>query len=229
MWAPLFAALKQAPDTVELPGHGRASDWDPAQDFQTQAYEMALEKMSEADHVVGHSFGATVALRLAVERPDLVRSLVLIEPVFFKAAAMHDPKQAEKYQMEADPIERAMAAGDTLRAAELFTDVWGVMPFKAHRPEQQQMIADRMKLVAASAPSIFDDNAGTWPRLAALNIPVLLLEGGESPSIISCIQQGLFHALPNANRVVIEKVGHMAPLTHPELIAPEILTFQERN
>jgi lipase len=41
--------------------------------------------------VIGHSFGGTVALRLAVERPDLVRSLVLIEPVFVAALLADRP------------------------------------------------------------------------------------------------------------------------------------------
>lgn len=45
--------------------------------------------------VIGHSFGATVALRLALERPELVRSLVLVEPVLFAAAkAAEDPRFA---------------------------------------------------------------------------------------------------------------------------------------
>ncbi|MBC7676775.1 MAG: alpha/beta fold hydrolase, partial [Rhodoferax sp.] len=76
---------------LDQPGHGRAADWDGVTDLHGLTTRLSIE-MAEAMgggipiDVIGHSFGATVALRMALERPDLVRSLVLIEPPLFAAA-----------------------------------------------------------------------------------------------------------------------------------------------
>ena len=221
--------MNQSPDTVELPGHGSAPEWDGSQDFQTQALGLVVDHLTGPTDIVGHSFGATVALRLAVERPDLVRSLVLIEPVFFKAAAEINPPKTLEYQKDDAAVAEAIAAGNMDKAAELFTDIWGVQPFRTLGPEMQKSISKRMHLVAASAPSIMEDNANVWPRLGEVDIPALLLDGSKSPEIISLIQEGLLSVMPQAERHVIEGAAHLLPITHPKAVAQKILAFQQRQ
>ena len=71
-----------APD---LPGHGAGADADTARDFHDQATEAVTCSLPEEPApIIGHSFGATVALRLAIERPGQVSALVLYEPVLFR-------------------------------------------------------------------------------------------------------------------------------------------------
>ena len=229
VWSQLFAAMGQAFPTVELPGHGRAPDWDPDQDYQTQARDLAIGELSEPSHIVGHSYGATVALRLAVDRPDLVRSLVLIEPVFFKAAFEAFPSEARAYAQEAELFQSLLQVQDWRAAAESFNAFWGVLPWDALRAEQQDYMIKRMPLIAAGEAAIVDDNSEIWSRLHAFDRPVLLMEGARSPAIISTIQAGLDAELPNAERVVIEKAGHMGPITHPKPFAEAILAFQQRH
>ena len=91
---PLAAAIGGHATLFDLPGHGRSPDWDGAQDYQTQAVAWAAACCDGPAHLIGHSFGATVALRLAVDRPDLVSRLTLIEPVYF-AAARGTPAHAD--------------------------------------------------------------------------------------------------------------------------------------
>ena len=78
----------------DLPGHGRSGDWGPEDgEVQTLTTRIAETFVTAPPmDIIGHSFGATAALRLAMERPDLVRSLVLYEPVFFAAALQKDAK-----------------------------------------------------------------------------------------------------------------------------------------
>ena len=72
-----------APDIL---GHGKAPDIDPGRDLHDQCYEAVLPHLPEGRFdAVGHSFGATLALRLAEELPERVRSLTLIDPVLFAA------------------------------------------------------------------------------------------------------------------------------------------------
>ena len=97
-----YSGLAQALHGVTLTamdfiGHGKARDWDGVEDYHSAATAEAValaESLSAGKplDLIGHSFGGTVALRIAATRPDLVRSLTLIEPVFFAAArAAQDP------------------------------------------------------------------------------------------------------------------------------------------
>ena len=70
---------------ADRPGHGHSQRPPRADRLGVQAAQMAgvLEKMAPGEQaiVVGHSFGGAVALRLALDRPELVKGLVLLAPV----------------------------------------------------------------------------------------------------------------------------------------------------
>lgn len=55
-----------APDGL---GHGNAPDWDGQGDYHAAATDRARAFLTEPMDLIGHSFGATVALRLAIETP----------------------------------------------------------------------------------------------------------------------------------------------------------------
>ncbi len=178
---------------------------------------------------MGHSFGGAVALRLAVDHPELVRSVVLIEPVFFKAAAETNPAAYSTYANTASPFLKAMAEEDYLTAATEFAAMWGGVPPQALPPETRNALLKQMPLVDAASRGIIDDNSDIWTRVQGLGVPTLLLEGSKTQPIISSIQNGLAGAIPNSERQIIIGAGHMAPITHPTAIADAILTFQKRN
>ena len=96
-WAPLAELLGDTLDMVafDLPGHGQSGDWCPSDgEIQGLATDMAAGLLTEPADIIGHSFGATVALRLALERPELVRSLTLIETRVFQCRAGRCPGPA---------------------------------------------------------------------------------------------------------------------------------------
>lgn len=70
---------------ADRPGHGYSSRPDKAHRLGVQAAQMAtaIETLTPGEKVtvVGHSFGGAVALRLGLDRPDLVAALVLLAPV----------------------------------------------------------------------------------------------------------------------------------------------------
>jgi pimeloyl-ACP methyl ester carboxylesterase len=70
---------------ADRPGHGYSARFDGAEQLGLQARQMAgvLDALAPGEQVVvvGHSFGGAVALRLALDRPDLVSGLVLLAPV----------------------------------------------------------------------------------------------------------------------------------------------------
>lgn len=70
---------------ADRPGHGYSQRFEDAETLGAQARQMAgvLDQLAPGEKavVVGHSFGGAVALRLALDRPDLVSGLVLLAPV----------------------------------------------------------------------------------------------------------------------------------------------------
>jgi pimeloyl-ACP methyl ester carboxylesterase len=91
-WSGLVEGLSGVTVTaIDQIGHGKAEAWDGKTDLHgaaTAAAVLMAERLGQGQPIdlMGHSFGGTVALRMALTRPDLVRSLTLVEPVIFAAA-----------------------------------------------------------------------------------------------------------------------------------------------
>jgi lipase len=220
-WAGLMAALRTplAAVAMDLPGHGRSDPWDGRGEYQGACAALAEGLLRAPALLIGHSFGATVALRLARARPDLVRAMVLIEPVMFKAAQGSAGYAASLPAMQA--LDAALIAQDWPRAADVFLSAWGEAPFAALPPPAQARIVTQMPLVAAGGAGIHLDTGGILDAgaLEAMEMPVLILEGAESPPVIAAIQAALAARLPQATRCAIAQAGHMAPITHPQATA----------
>ena len=208
-----------APDLV---GHGRGPARDAARDYHDHCTEQTVAHLPDAPcHLVGHSFGATLALRLALDHPGRVASLTLFEPVLFAAARGHPGWQNHRSTIAG--LGPLLDAGQPEAAAALFLSQWGGdLPFAAMPPAQRAYMAERIWVVPDSAPALEEDRAALLPRLGQLRCPVLLLEGAQSPPVIAEIQAALTAAIPQARRVAIPGAGHMAPITHPSEVAAEI-------
>ena len=234
-WARMVAALDDLVSAIayDLPGHGRSADWAGVGDIQGVSMAMAVDLLEDQAggrpvDVIGHSFGGTVALRLAVERPDLVRSMVLIEPVFFSVAMADRPDLKADKDPRMASYRAALAAGDRAAAAEAFTSVWGDGRGWERMPESQRkaMIA-RIHLIEAGNPAIYGDCAGmlSGGKLERIACPVLLIRGGDSPEAISVINDGLARRIPQSRQLAVPGAGHMVPITHPDAVADAARAF----
>ena len=224
----------------DLPGHGRSAEWgaDAWRDveIQDQVTQIAASfaddiSVSPVD-VIGHSFGATVALRLAVEYPHLVRSFVLIEPVFFAVAYRDRPDLGAAHDAVVADFMAAQVAGDHAGAAREFTALWGDgTPWAAVPDVRCAKLALQMPLIAAAESALFGDVGGMLVEgvLEAVEQPVLLVEGSRSPAIIRAIHDGLAVRLPDAQCVMVMGAGHMAPITHAQQVSAEVLRFLQAH
>ncbi|AXX98802.1 alpha/beta fold hydrolase [Profundibacter amoris] len=211
---------------IDFPGHGRSRDWDRQGDYHAVCRDAAVGALEEPVHLIGHSLGATVALRLAVERPELVRALVLIEPVFFAAAKGLDAYAV--FEEAVAPFAEAIEAGRNEDAARMFTDLWGTGAAWQDLPAAlRQSFVDRIGLIPATEGALYHDNAGVVAdgKIEAITCPVLLIEGDQSPAIINAINGALAERLPDATRVSIKGAGHMVPITHAKEVAQAIGGF----
>lgn len=231
-WSGVMSELGDAAQmwAMDLPGHGRSAGLDDSADFQVQAAAMAgglIDRIGPPVHMVGHSFGATVAFRLALERPGAVASLVLIEPPSFGLLNDAGSDAMARWEPNEEPFRQALEDHDYAGAARAFTAVWGAgAPWEALSDEQRAYFIDRIRIIHDSRPALFDGSERIrLKQLAGVTQPVLLIEGSESPWIIAEMQETLARTFPNARRVRIKGAGHMAPITHAADVAAAIRTF----
>lgn len=216
---PLAKALDLRATLLDMPGHGRSDVWDGKTEYQSLVAEAARQCCDGPSHVIGHSFGATAALRLAVENPTLVTRLTLIEPVFFAAAKGTAAFTAHMKAFR--PFIAAMLMGDEPRAAEIFNAQWSDSDWAALSERQKDYLIQRIHLVVAGGAAIEEDADGitSAARLGALNIPVTLIRGGRTQPVIKAVHDTLVARIPQATDHVVAEAGHMIALTHVPQIA----------
>lgn len=230
-WSGLVEQLHGVTVTaLDQPGHGRSAAWDGVQDLHELTTAIAADMAGRVGDngpidLFGHSFGGTVALRLAMERPDLVRSLTLVEPVIFAAAReVTGPVYADFCAVHL-AIADLILSGDHLGGARKFHAMWGTGSAFDDLPEgQKRYIVERIHLIAAQTPVLLHDAAGLMSpgRLEGISVPVLLVDGGDSPPIIDAVQSVLAGRLARASRLVVPGAGHMVPITHAAAMAPAV-------
>lgn len=210
----------------DMPGHGKSGPWREDREIQGQVVAVAQSFLDGPSDLVGHSFGAAVALRLAVERPELVRSLTLIEPVFIAAGLAEAPEMAEEYDKVIDRIARLVQTGDRMGAARTFHEDWSDgRAWEDIDPDLRRGFAQRIHIVPKADDMLRHDAAGLLRpgRLERLEIPSLIIDGAETVPIMGHVCRGLARRIPNARAVTIAGAGHMVALTHPGEVAAEII------
>lgn len=226
VWGPIASHLGGRIDLLapDLPGHGKAAPWHPGEiDYHTAATRKVAELIQRPVDLIGHSLGGTIALRIAIAAPDAIRSLTLIEPVFFAAAAQpHLPLF--------DEIAALLDAGDNHAAAARFIEYWGGMPLDRLPKYAQIRLAEQIALLPATQGTLADDtnNLLRPDGLEAIDAPVLFISGETSPPIVHDIAAALSERLPDVGRATIPGAGHMSPLSHPAEVAGLIAVNLDR-
>ncbi|MDB6178830.1 alpha/beta fold hydrolase [Paracoccus sp. Z330] len=202
----------------DLPGHGNSDDWQPGADdpdYHTAATRIAASFIERPLDLIGHSMGATIALRIAVAAPEAVRSLTLIEPVLFAAAS--DAQQAVR---DAE-MDRLIASGNTEQATRSFLATWGAQGYDQLPARMQDQMQERIHLVHAAGQTLSHDNANILrpDGLEGIDAPVLFISGENSPPVIHAIADSLAARLPDVGRASVPNAGHMLPITHADEVA----------
>ena len=180
--------------------------------------------------VAGQSFGASITLRLAGERPDLLRGIIGHEPPLFSLLE-DDPKLAPMLEGSAQTSAKAaerIAAGDHAGAAEQFVEALGEGMWTQLPPEIRQMIIEHAPtyLDEANDPEALVFDLG-WIR--GFSRPALLTQGDQSPPLFIAVIPRLAEALPSAEMSTFKGAGHAPHLTHPEAYAEGITAFVRRH
>lgn len=224
-WSGLSKALPEATFTApDMPSHGRSPDWDEVSGFHSTVYAGALSAMPDGQFdLIGHSFGACTALHLAVRHPDRIRSLTVIEPVFFAVALADAPDTIEKHDMDAQTYVKAIQSGDREGAARTFNRMWSAdaPPWESLPQGTRAAMSRAIHVVPGSHDFLYKDTEQLLApgALDACTIPTVVMRGALAHPAITATNAGLVARMPNASGSVIPGAGHMAPISHAKEVA----------
>ncbi|WP_205856405.1 alpha/beta fold hydrolase [Phytoactinopolyspora endophytica] len=175
-------------------------------------------------NVVGNSFGASIALGLAARRPELFNSLCVHEPPLLTLAA-DQPAVAEVSAalhsvcqlIEGD--NTGAAARDFVENVALGPGAWKAMPAQ----ERASMITNAPTFAGEQRDPGWADI--DLAALRALDLPVLLTQGDQSPPFFSTVVTRLATTIHTAQVETLPGAGHVPQATHPAEYATLVHRF----
>ncbi len=215
-------------------GTGRSPSWPTERPLtlgdEVELLEPVFARAGEPFSLVAHSYGAAVALIAAVRQPGRIRALALYEPVLFSLLDDESPPPND-----GDGIRAAVAAGvaalehhDPASAARCFIDYWmGPGSWdRTPQPRKDPIVASIINIAAWG--NALSTESTPLEAFSRLDVPVLFMAGTDSPASSLGVARLLTGALPRAEVVRFEGLGHMGPVTHAEVVNEAIRAFLER-
>jgi pimeloyl-ACP methyl ester carboxylesterase len=222
VWLPLWQRLPGWTHIgIDLPGHGASMPADGTDRLRHWAERIAgLAAAEEAEHLVGFSFGGLVALQVAIDFPDMFRSLTLASPAL--AGGPVDP-DAEARNRALHRLYRERGSGPWM------TELWMSSPppifagaaghpalyRKLHHlvdnycwPDLEEHVMDRL----VETPQDIG-------RLQSLPCPTLVLIGEEDMTSFKRTAEMIYRAVPGCRRIYVTGAGHLCLLELPEVTA----------
>lgn len=212
---------------VDLRGHGESSvPWQTYDVPSVGSDILALIEHLEAEsaHVIGTSFAAGPAVWAAVERPDRIRSLVLIG-AFVRAAKINPIMQALFWVMVNNPWR--VRAWATYYASLYPTRK--PADFGVYLSELTENMSQRGRFDAALAMA-YSSRQPSAERLRQVKAPTLVIMGTKDPDFADPIAEGRYIAEQTGGTLeLIEGVGHYPQTEMPENTAPIVVDFLKRS
>lgn len=228
-WQPLRAALQNKNYTIIAPdlyGYGQGPT--PTDTFSmVDEIELVLSLLDEdaCFHLVGHSYGGGVALRVAKQVPERVLSLTLFEPAALGYLKPHDYTAYMEAETALGAMERLVDEGELVQAASRFVNYWvGQGAFEQMPAYMQKIITSSMPKVRLEREGVFTDCVDVT-RLSTLTMPIRVLSGTHSTMAAQALARLLHQTFPSSHWTELEGLGHMAPVTHATAVNKHIIAF----
>jgi pimeloyl-ACP methyl ester carboxylesterase len=237
MWEPNWGALTGSRDVVrlDLRGYGE-SDAEPDGPWSARGDVLELLDALGIDraHLVGCSYGAGVAAEVALERPTLPVSLVLVAPGGALLTERTD-QLAAAWAAEGPAIE----AGDLDAATEVNIRAWVDGPHRGPdvvpagvRAAVRTMQRRAFDLQEAWPEAAWEAQEQLHPeaheRLAEITAPTLVISGELDIDAIRIAADHLLAGLPDVRGVVWPDVAHLPSMERPDDFAAEVLDWVAR-
>jgi len=226
LFAPQIAVLKNRYRCIAYDhrGQGRsADDIGRAISMETATDDAAalIEKLNLGPvHFCGLSMGGIVGMRLAVSRPDLIRSLILLdttadpEPYKLKYKAMNFIARFFGLRLVCNAVLPALygrtALNDPARADD--------------RLEWKRQLAANRSSTWRAANGVLERKS-IYDELGKIAVPTLVAVGDEDVSTPQAMAERIATAIAGAKLIVIPGAGHGSTLEQPAIVSAAIGAF----
>lgn len=222
-WNPVVGELARSFRVLTYDRRGHSQSARPTTQGSLREDATDLASLLEAldigpAHVVGSSGGGAVALWLAAERPEMLRSLAVHEPPLF-GLLVEDPASSavvRAIEERMTNVFQLLRGGHFRNAARTFVDTvaFGPGAWDKFPPARQQTFVN-------NAPTFLDELQD--PNIAIVDLealgrfdrPTLLTRGERSPAFFSAVVGKIGGAMPSAEQVVFAGAAHTPHVSHP--------------
>jgi pimeloyl-ACP methyl ester carboxylesterase len=219
---PLAAELSRAFTVLvyDRRGRGESADTEPyAVEREIDDLAALLDAAGGPVRLYGFSSGSVLALRAAAALGDRVVKLAVLEPPF----GGDDEASRREFAAYRDRMSRLLADGKRSDAVEFFLE--GMLPPEVL--EGMKASPDWAAMVAVAPTLAYDnevmaDGAVPVEVAAAVAVPVLVLDGSESPDFKCAAADALARALPRARRHTFDGQNTLVPA---DVVAPVLIDF----
>jgi esterase len=232
-WLPMIGPLSRKHRVIALSlRHFFPEQWDGCGGRFTVAQHVAdviafIEALESGPvDLLGHSRGGHIAFRVAQQRPELLRKLILAEPAgeldasFAEAANMDTSKDRQRVPAAAEKI----GAGDIDGGLKAFVEAingegtWAQVP---------QAVKQQLRDNARTLLGQLNEQRQPYRRVEAgsITVPTLFVLGETTPGNLPVIVRALAGAVPRSKTVVIPRAGHSMMRHEPVATCEAILDF----
>lgn len=180
-------------------------------------------------HLVGWSYSGEVVALVALEHPELVRSVAIHEGGFRSlTASSPEGRQAlADYGKAFGPAIAAVKAGDLPSAAKLFLEVVFELPpggFDSDPGVPRKVILDNARTIplGLAAPPAPDVDCA---KMSTVKAPLLMTRGERSMPVFAIRSEATARCWTNGRLVVIPNANHDAPVRNPAAFNAAVLAF----
>ena len=226
-WSTLLALAPHAQCFApDMPGHGDTPLQGSVQMRQVAArvVDFCAARGVDTMMLVGHSMGGNVALELALDHPDLLNRLVLVDPA---AQPADMPSFTRSYL---DPL----SGWATLRASMALARPLGVIGLRVPHAHGGGLVRSAIRRVSYMARhdadalrallgGMFTNPIG--PRLADVRTPTLVISGEFDPLVPPQLSQHVASSIPGARYAVVRGAAHNPMDERPHEFASLLLEF----
>ena len=233
-WLPILDDFSESNRAISVSlRHYYPEKWDGKEgeiSIQQHADDVAafIEKLNIGPaFLIGHSRGASVAMLMASQHPQLAQGLILADPSPLASMVPDDAdlQAAEKIRQEliAD-IMKHYREGDTESGLRVFvnyvagSDVWDKTP-----DEIRNVLRDNSWTLTSMQQDM--ETQFNCANASSISAPVLLVTGDRSASRYSSMHSGLESCLSEVSKVTIADAGHMMFQSNPTEFTFEVQYF----